>query len=344
MSDKILEIKNLNAGYETYRGVSHVLKNFNLEVEKGEKIGVIGESGCGKTTTMQSVNQILPSNAVIKGGEINFKGENVLKMKEKELMKLRKKGVNMIPQDPSASLNPLYKVETQLRDVLEISTEDGTSYYNPFMNLFKSKFKNLKNDGRKDKDYYREKSLKLLEDVKLSDPERVLDSYPFQLSGGMKQRVCIAMSLASLKDLLIADEPTTNLDVTIQHQVLNLIKNLLDKENLSAILVSQALGAVKKFVDKIYVVYGGSVVEVGTTETIFNDAFHPYTQGLIECMPKLTGGGFSEGIAGQTPEYVNPPTGCRFSPRCPNSSNECKNNTPSLIEVEKNHFVACEGA
>jgi len=317
MSEKILDIKDLNVGYKTYRGVTSVLYDLNLEVNRNETIGVIGESGCGKTTTMKTINQILANNAVIKGGEVNFKGKDILKMKKKEIVKLRRRNVSMIPQDPTASLNPLFKVKTQMKDILKYSREDG-----------------------EDLDF-KEETIKLFNSVALADPERVYDSYPFQLSGGMRQRVCIAMSLAAPKDLLIADEPTTNLDVTIQNQVLQLIGDILDEMNFSAILVSQALGLVKKFVDRIYVFYGGTVVEVAKTQRIFDNPVHPYTRGLIESTPKLTGGGFSAGIAGQTPDYVNPPSGCRFHPRCPNSSKECKTEKPEMVRVEKDHYVAC---
>lgn len=346
-SDTVLEIKDLNVGYKTYRGFSHVLKDLNMKVERGQTVGVIGESGCGKTTTMKSIHQILSTNAVIKSGSIYLNGKNVLSMKKKELLDIRRSSVSMIPQDPTASLNPLFKVETQMRDILKYSSEKAGEKFtlNPFKKLLsKVKTKTKSSDGeKKDKEYYREKALQLFKDVRLSDPERVLDSYPFQLSGGMRQRVCIAMSLAAPKDLLIADEPTTNLDVTIQDQVLRLIKDILERENVSTILVSQALGSVKKFVDKIYVFYGGSVVETADTDIIFSDPVHPYTKGLIESTPKLTGGGFSAGIAGQTPDYVFPPSGCRFHPRCPEASEKCKEMAPKMVEVGKNHFVACGG-
>jgi len=242
MTKKVLEIKDLNVGYETYRGVTDVIYDLNMEVHKKEKIGIIGESGCGKTTTMKTINRILPNNAVIKGGEVNFNGNDVLKMKKKELMTLRRKNVSMIPQDPTASLNPLFKVKTQMKDILKYSKEH-------------------------DEDIdYKKKSIELFESVALADPERVYESYPFQLSGGMRQRVCIAMSLATPKDLMIADEPTSNLDVTIQNQVLDLIGKILEERDLSAILVSQALGTVKKFVDKIYVIYAGTVIEIAETK------------------------------------------------------------------------------
>ncbi|MFP4001743.1 MAG: ABC transporter ATP-binding protein [Thermoplasmata archaeon] len=320
MTDLTLEIEDLNVGYETYRGTSDVLNHLSMDVKKSETVGVIGESGCGKTTTMKSILRTLPNNAVIKGGSIDFHGKDIMKMSKKELTEFRRKNASMIPQDPTAALNPLFKIKTQMKDVLKYSLKEGEELED-----------------------YEAKSIDLFEKVRLSDPERVLDSYPFQLSGGMRQRVCIAMSLASPKDLLIADEPTTNLDVTIQDQVLRLIRDILTEQELSSILVSQALGAVKKFVDRIYVFYGGTVVEIAETDEIFTNPRHPYTVGLMESIPKLTGGGFSVGIAGQTPDYIEPPSGCRFHPRCPKSSDECKQKKPELVEIGDDHYVACWG-
>ncbi len=459
-SEPVLEIENLNVGYETYRGFSHVLKDLNLTLEKGEKIGVIGESGCGKTTTMKSIHQILASNAVMKSGSIYFKGRhlfeldpfykrylkkgpvasklkatfeekgnllpdnatmskigkrwvikangseqynidqtsnglnihtgtNVLTMNKKELLNLRRKHVSMIPQDPTASLNPLFKIKTQMKDILKYSGGGGGKMYlfsikQEYAKSFKTGYPHEKlSEVFEKKDYplptnarietkekraiikvknknkyviesgdsgldvygdiegYKKRAIELFNEVSLSDPERVLDSYPFQLSGGMRQRVCIAMSLATPKDLLIADEPTTNLDVTIQAQVLRLIGDILAERDFSAIFVSQALGALKKFVDRIYVMYGGTVVEVANADDIFKKPEHPYTIGLIESTPKLTGGGFSVGIAGQTPDYVDPPSGCRFHPRCEEASTMCKQEEPMLVKIGKDHYVAC---
>jgi len=184
--------------------------------------------------------------------------------------------------------------------------------------------------------------LKVLEEVALPDPERVLDSYPFQLSGGMRQRICIAMSLTAARDLLIADEPTTNLDVTIQDQVLRLIKNLVEERKLSVILISHALGAVRGTVDRVYVMYAGNMVEAAETNKLFSEPLHPYTQGLLQSVPKLTGTGFSEGIRGHIPDYVNPPPGCRFHPRCDYAKEVCRKETPPFFDVDgKGHEVAC---
>ena len=314
-------MRDLYVGYDTYMGRLKVLNGVYLTVHQGEKVGIIGESGCGKTTTMRANLRILATNAVIEGGEIYFGGSDVLKMKKKELTEMRRKQVTMIFQDPTAALNPVFKVGTQLADVIKYSGMYGSE--------------------KVTKEGLSAKSLEVLKEVALPDPERVLDSYPFQLSGGMRQRICIAMSLATAKELLIADEPTTNLDVTIQDQVLRLMKNLVEKRNLSVIFISHALGAVRGTVDRVYVMYAGNMVEVAGTKKLFSNPLHPYTQGLLEAVPKLTGSEFSEGIRGRVPDYINPPTGCRFHPRCDYAMDVCRKEKPQFINVEDGHEVAC---
>lgn len=314
-----MEIKDLHVGYRTYRGTSKVLNGVHLTVKTGEKVGIIGESGCGKTTTMKTILRILPTNAVIHGGEAYLKDKNILRMGKNELNELRRKHVAMIFQDPTAALNPVFNIKTQLIDVIKSSHA---------------------HEGEKTEEF-KAKCIRLLKEVALPDPERVLGSYPFQLSGGMKQRVCIAMALATPRYLLIADEPTTNLDVTIRDQVLLLIKDITEKRRLSVILISQALGAVKGFVDKVYVMYAGDTVEVADTKDLFSNPLHPYTKGFLDSTPKLTGGGFSEGIKGRVPDYIDPPSGCRFHPRCTYTLSRCKKEKPPFIDVEGNHGVAC---
>ena len=318
---ELLDIKDLGVGYRTYRGKLKVLNGVRLTVDQGEKVGIIGESGCGKTTTMRAILRILASNADVNSGEIFFKGKDLLKMSNREITDVRRKHITMIFQDPTAALNPVFKVEEQLRDVIRYSQ--------------------ITKDEKVTKEKLRAKSLSLLKEVALPDPERVLDSYPFQLSGGMRQRICIAMSLATSGDLLIADEPTTSLDVTIQDQVFQLMKNLVQKRNLSVILISHALGAVRGTVDKVYVMYAGNMMEAAETEQLFSNPLHPYTQELIKCVPKLSGIGFSEGIKGSVPDYMNPPPGCRFNPRCPHAFDKCRLEKPELCEESEGHQVAC---
>ncbi len=319
--EPVLDVKDLSVNYKTYLGELKVLNGVNFTVRKGEKVGIIGESGCGKTTTMKAILRILATNSVIRGGEIDFMGSNVLKMDKKKLNEMRRKHITMIFQDPTAALNPVFKVGELLGDVVKYSIDF--------------------NSGKPGKQILREKSLEVLKEVALPDPERVLDSYPFQLSGGMRQRVCIAMSLSTARDLLVADEPTTNLDVTIQDQVLRLMKNLVEKRNLSVILISHALGTVRGTVDTVYVMYAGSMIETAETEELFSNPLHPYTQGLLMSVPKLTGAGFSEGIEGRIPDYINPPTGCRFNPRCSHASDICRKEKPEFLSINGSHKVAC---
>jgi peptide/nickel transport system ATP-binding protein len=315
-------VKDLCVSYKTYMGKLKVLNGVDFNLREGEKVGIIGESGCGKTTTMKAILGILATNAVIEGGAVIFRGHDMLKIRKKELDQLRRKNLTMIFQDPTAALNPVFKVESILGDVVKYS----------------GNFE----DRKATKKSVREKSLEALREVLLPDPERVLDSYPFQLSGGMRQRVCIAMSLATAKDLLIADEPTTNLDVTIQDQVLRLMKDLVEKKNLSIILISHALGTIRGTVDTVYVMYAGSMIEASETGKLFSEPLHPYAQGLLKSVPKLTGAGFSEGIRGRIPDYVDPPLGCRFNPRCQYAFDICKKEKPELLKVgADNHRVAC---
>ena len=318
----LLEVKDLRIGYKTYMGKLKVLNGVNLTVHQGEKVGVIGESGCGKTTCMKAILRILANNATVDGGTIHFRGDDVLNMDKKKLSEMRRKSITMIFQDPTAALNPVFKVGDLLADVIRYS----------------GRF-----DGEKaSKKMLREKSIEALKEVALPDPERVLDSYAFQLSGGMRQRICIAMSLSTAKDLLIADEPTTNLDVTIQDQVLRLMKSLVEKKGISVILISHALGTISGTVDTVYVMYAGNVIEIAQTRVLFANPLHPYTKGLLASVPKLTGAGFSEGIRGRIADYINPPTGCRFNPRCSYALDICSKENPELFNVDSNnHRVAC---
>lgn len=317
----LIEAKDVYVGYKTYRGIMRVLNGVSFYINEGEKIGFIGEAGGGKTTLMKTVLRILPPNAIA-SGHVIYRGKiDLMNISEKEMKKIRRRGLSMIFQDPTSALNPVFKVGEQLMDIIRYSRlEEG-------IKLSKEELK--------------EEALRLLEEVKLPDPQRVFDSYPFQLSGGMRQRVVIAMALVSARELLIADEPTTNLDVTIQDQILRLINEIVEKRKLSVILISHALGAVKRMTNRTYVLYAGDIVEVAESNELFTNPLHPYTRALIEAAPKLTGGGIGKGIPGRMPDYVNPPPGCRFHPRCEYVQERCKKEKPPLIEVKKGHWVAC---
>ena len=321
MPKPLIEIKNLYVWFEVFGGILKVLDGLDLVVWPGERVGIVGEMGCGKTTTAKAIMGILPKPpAVIPKGEILFKGKDLLKMKYKELQRIRREKISMIFEDPTASLNPVFTIGTQLEDVVRFTGK-----------------------SRKDisKNEIRRYVIRVLKKVSLPDPERIFKNYPIQLSGGMRQRICIAMTLISNNELIIADEPGTSLDVTIKDQIFRLLKKLVEKRNTSIILISHALGDVKNMTDKIYVMYAGSTVEVAKTKSFFNNMFHPYSRGLLNASPRLTGGGIGEGILGQIPEYINPPTGCRFHPRCKYTMDICKKKRPPFFKVGKDHKVAC---
>jgi len=320
--EPLLRIKNLSVGYKTHEGVTKVLDNVNMYVYRGEKVGLIGESGAGKTTLLNTILRILPPNARVFRGEIVFNGVDLLRAKKNVLDDIRRSRIGIIFQDPMSALNPFFKVRDQLYDALR---------YSKFLD------KNKKVDEK----VLKETSLKMLKEVALPDAERVLDSFPFQLSGGMRQRVCIALALTRANDLLLADEPTTNLDVTIQEQILNLLRDLVNKRKLAVILVTHALGMLKGFVDRIYVIYAGQIVEVANTNKLFSNPQHPYTRFLLESAPRLTGEWRAKELPERIINYINPPKGCRFSVRCPYATDRCKTEKPQMIEISSGHFARC---
>ena len=312
-----LQIKNLTVDYQVYEGVLKVIPGLDLKVKEGERVGLIGETGCGKTTVLKAVAAILQSPPAIINKEVIAVGGKAVDRK-KGIKNTRKK-VSMIFQDPATSLNPTLKISTLMIDIL------------------KSSFPALK------KEEYQQMMINSLKAVSMPAPERVLDSYPVELSGGMKQRVCIAMALMKDADLILADEPTTALDVTIEEQILDLLNDLVREKKKSLLIVSHALGALRKMTDRIYVMYAGNVVETASTQTIFSEAKHPYTIGLLAATPKLTGEGLADGIAGDIPSYINPPQGCRFASRCSRTTELCLEKAPPLTSVDQNKSwqVAC---
>jgi len=320
--DILLEIKDLHVWYKVYGGYLKVLNGINLMVREGERVGIVGETGCGKTTTVKSILQILSTNSLIPQGHIYYKGKDILKMNSRELRGLRSREITMIFQDPTSALNPVFTIGTQIGDVIKYS----------------SAFEESKNE---EKEKIKKQSIHALKEVYLPDPERILGNYPLQLSGGMKQRVCIAMSISTAKSLLMADEPGTSLDVTIQDQIMRLLDEIVEKRKTSIILITHSLGVARERTDRIYVMYAGTIIETATPEALFKNPFHPYTKGLLSSIPRISGGGISEGIPGKIPNYLNPPSGCRFQPRCEQANSICLEKPPQLCEIEKDHLVAC---
>ena len=316
--EKMLEIKNLKVQYNTDEAVVYALNDFSLDLKKGEILGVVGETGAGKTTMALSIMKLLPEHvAEVTGGSIIYNGNDVLKMSKKQLRELRGAEVSMIFQDPMTSLNPVMTVGDQIDEVLKI--------HNPEM-------------SKQDRD---QKIVEILTLVGIP-PERS-KQFPHQFSGGMKQRVVIAMALVSEPNLLLADEPTTALDVTIQAQILTLMKNLEEKLGTSMIFITHDLGIVAEFCENVAVVYGGEVIERGSVEQIFSrTANHPYTNSLFNCIPDLTSDvSRLTPIPGFVLDMRKVPVGCPFADRCTSCTERCKQEKPAIHTVEDGHYIKC---
>ena len=318
-SSFVVDVRDLFVSYRTFKGYTKVLNGVNLQVRQKEKVGIVGETSCGKTTTVSAIAHILAKQARVDKGEIFFKKKDSLKMTDREIKKLRASGISVIFQDPIASLNPVFTIGDQLGEVI----------------------KNSGIENARDKKVQFACSIAALRETCLPDPERIMKNYPFQLSGGMRQRICIAMSLATPRDLVIADEPTTNLDVTIQDQVLKTLRQRVEEKESALILITHSLGVAREVADRIYVMYAGNMVEMATSAELFRECLHPYTRALMSCIPKLSGGGIAEGIPGHIPNYLDPPPGCRFATRCPHAWPLCHEAMPPMLEASPGHFVAC---
>ena len=319
----LLEIKNLHVRFKVFEGELKVLNGMDLVIGEGEKVGLVGETGCGKTTTIKSVLRVLPiPPAMITAGEIIYRGRDILKMSRREIPSLRRGEMSAIFQDPLTSLNPVFTIGQQLEDIIRHS---------------------LRNQGMEkvSRRNIRSRAASLLSETGMPDPERILKSYPVQLSGGMRQRVCISEALRVNVRLLMADEPTTNLDVTIQDQILRRLDELVEKRGTSILLITHSLGVVKHLTHRVYIMYAGNIMETANTRELFLHPLHPYTQGLLKTVPKLTGKGISTGIPGRIPNYLDPPTGCRFHPRCEHAMSVCKEERPPFYSGGDGHKVAC---
>ena len=332
MTRPLLDVSNLSVSFDTYEGRHDVLNGVDLTVGKGETVALVGETGCGKSVTARSIMGTLPRPpGDITAGEIHYDGTNLLANASAHE---RAKGddMSMIFQDPMTYLSPVYSVGSMLADVATYSGGKNASLWGVLKNLF---------GRRENKAEIRERSIELLDRMRIPDPEGTLDRYPVELSGGMRQRVIIAMALINDPEFLIADEPTTALDVTVQNQILDLLRERVQERNLSMLYITHNLGVAREIADRIYIMYAGEIVEVGRTEEIFDDPLHPYTRGLLDSIPKLTG--FKgTGIDGQIPDYTDPPSGCRFHPRCPAAiEGTCDAGSVEDYRVGGDRTVAC---
>ena len=320
MSEKILDVKNLHVYFDTYAGVVNAIRDVSFHVNKGESLAIVGESGSGKSVTVQTVMKLIPMPpGRIASGEILFKDRDIVKMNEAEMRKIRGGEIGMIFQDPMTSLNPTMTVGKQIAEGImmhqKVSHKEAMA-----------------------------KALEMLKAVNIPNPEERLNSYPHQFSGGMRQRVVIAIALACNPDLLIADEPTTALDVTVQAQILDLMNELKSKMNTAIILITHDLGVVADLAERVIVMYGGEIMEEASVHDIFKDPKHPYTWGLIKSIPRLDIDREKEklsSIDGTPPDLFNPPVGCPFAPRCEYAMEICKKEKPGMINGGNNHRVSC---
>jgi peptide/nickel transport system ATP-binding protein len=326
----VLKIEDFVMGFRTYDGLASVIDHIDIRVGEREIVGLVGESGCGKTITAKAVMGILPTQSRVTGGKILFKGRNLLELGPKELHEVRGKEMSWIPQDPMTSLNPVFTIGEQMLDILMwrgIYNVSPITYYR--RRREKEKVARLKDEA-----------VEMLRKVKISGPERVMSSYPVQLSGGMRQRVLIAMALIGKPSLIIADEPGTGLDVSIQSEILTLMEDKVKEEGIAQIFITHDLAVARRICDRIYVMYAGTVAEMCDQKELFANPKHPYTLGLLDSVPKLTGG-VGKGIKGMIPDYYSPPQGCRFNPRCPYVMDVCKTTKPPLFKVSDSHIAAC---
>jgi oligopeptide transport system ATP-binding protein len=318
-AEKLLEVNHLQTSFFTFSGEVQAVRNISFSLSHGEIVGIVGESGSGKSVACLSIIRLLQDPGRIVSGRIHFEGEDVLGMSKIELRRLRNSRVGMVFQEPMTSLNPTIRVGTQIVERIR-SLNKGIS-----------------------KKQAREKAEKLLEIVKIPEAARHLDSYPWEMSGGMRQRVMFAIAIACDPSLLIADEPTTALDVTIQNQILKLIRNLRDETNASIILITHDLGVVAETCERVIVMYGGMIMEEGLLDEIFYETAHPYTIGLKRSIPDVNnvGGDRLFSIAGSPPSLIDPPKGCPFCARCDKAMKVCLEHCPPYFQLSATHRSMC---
>ena len=313
---KLLEVTDLRTYFFTEAGVVKAVDGISVSVEEGKTIGLVGESGSGKSVTAQSVLRIVPRPGKIVDGTIRFDGEDLLTKSEAEMRKMRGNKMAVVFQDPTTSLNPVYTVRKQLADILLL--HKGLT-----------------------KDQANKTALGLLEKVGIPEPENRLNAYPHELSGGMKQRIAIARALSCEPKLLFADEPTTNLDVTIQAQVLDLLKQLQKEYGMTMVMITHDMGIVADMTERVTVLYAGKVMEEADTATLFTEPKHPYTEALLKAVPSVTQTRALEVIPGNIPNLIEPPSGCVFHPRCKFAKDVCLKESPQWEKAADGHYVAC---
>lgn len=315
----ILQVKNLQTGFKIDGDYYNAVEGVSFDVDRKQIVGVVGESGCGKSVMSLSIMQLLPQGiGKIRGGEITFEGENISEFSDKKMNQIRGKDISMIFQEPMTSLNPVFTIGYQIEEV-------------------------ILNHEKISKKEARLRSVALLKSVGIPRAEKIVEEYPHQLSGGMRQRVMIAMAIACQPKLLIADEPTTALDVTVQAQILELLKGIQESNDMAIILITHDLGVVAEICDEVIVMYAGKIVERASVEELFNNPKHPYTDLLMKAIPKMTEDVEKLAtIEGLVPSVINmPQVGCRFANRCPAAMPECLTVTPQLNDVAPNHQTAC---
>lgn len=314
MREILLEVRNLKTYFYTDEGVVKAVDGVSFEIKREEILGLVGETGCGKSVTALSIMGLLPSAGKIIDGDILYKGRDLLSLSEKELYAIRGREIAMVFQNPMSSLDPVYTTGFQITEPL------------------------IAHRGLNRREAWRD-AIAMIKRVRISDPEEIAKAYPHQLSGGMRQRSMIAMMLSCNPSLLITDEPTTALDVTIQAQILELLRKLREEIGTSILMITHDLGVIAELCERVGVMYCGMMVEIADVETLFDNPMHPYTQGLLGSIPTGSKKRLVT-IPGSVPKPINPPPGCRFHPRCGKAMDICKNK-PTTIEVGKDHFVAC---
>ena len=316
-SENILEVRGLKTYFHTEEGIVKAVDNLNFDLKKNEVLAIVGESGCGKSMTSLSILNLIEHPGKIEAGSITYMDKDLVKLSNKEMNKIRGKEISMIFQEPMTSLNPVFTIGHQI-------------------------YESLKYHQHLDKKEGYQKALEMLKMVGIPDSEKVINDYPHQLSGGMRQRAMIAMALACNPKILIADEPTTALDVTIQAQILKLMRSLQEETGTSIIMITHDLGVVAHIASRVMVMYAGQTVEIADVKELFKDYMHPYTEGLLKSVPSLIDDKEELfNIKGSVPSAKDYPKGCRFAPRCEKACAKCFEQMPELIEVKKNHFVRC---